>query len=113
MYKFALALTAAFSAVFVGVAPASAEAVSSIEASAPPSASASYNCYGFHYVNGNHGWEGGCSVASGQIRTITYCTDGSNRVGGWIYARPNPWFVSGDCGSAAFVTGGIGIETRG
>lgn len=113
MYKLALLLVAAAGAAFVGVAPASAENAPSVEASAPPSASASYNCYGFHYVNDGHGWAGGCSVGSGEIRTITYCTDGSNRVGGWIYARPNPWLVSGDCGSGAFVTGGIAIETRG
>ncbi|MFD9701190.1 hypothetical protein [Lentzea sp. NPDC059081] len=78
----------------------------------PPAAAANYNCYGFHLVSPSR-WEGGCSVASGQIRTITYCSDGSNRVGGWIGARQDPWFVYGDCGAYLVQNSGFIVETRG
>jgi hypothetical protein len=39
--------------------------------------------------------------------------DGSNRVGGWIGARPNPWFGYGNCGSTADAVGNLTIESRG
>ncbi|GAA3700878.1 hypothetical protein GCM10022224_078420 [Nonomuraea antimicrobica] len=108
--KLALTLAAAAGMILMSTPSAFAE---NNQSSEPPSVKASYDCYGFHEVNGGHGWEGGCSVGSGEIRTVTYCTDGSNRLGGWIYARPNPWFVHGDCGSGAFVRWPIHIETRG
>lgn len=100
---------AALGTLAVGTATASAATPEAV----PQSVTASYNCYGFHLIN-SHRWEGGCSVASGSIRTITYCSDGSNRVGGWIGARPNPWFVYGDCGSLSDVVNtGYIVETRG
>ncbi|RKT53590.1 hypothetical protein [Saccharothrix australiensis] len=109
--KLVLALAATAGAALVGAAPAVAGPAEA-SSSTPPTAAASYNCYGFHKPN-PHRWAGGCSVASGQIRTITYCSDGSNRVGGWIGARPNPWLVYGECGEHLVQNTGFIVETRG
>ncbi len=45
-------------------------------------------------------WEGYCTVYAGELRTITYCDNGREYVGDWIYVRPEPWFVYGDCAGA-------------
>ncbi|WP_117214177.1 hypothetical protein, partial [Allorhizocola rhizosphaerae] len=71
---------------------------------------ASYYCYDF--VNHGNRWTGYCRVYSGEIRTITYCSNSAyNSVGAWIGPRTQPWFVYGDCGPSSVVN--IGIQTRG
>ncbi|WP_316524800.1 hypothetical protein [Kitasatospora brasiliensis] len=58
-------------------------------------ASEAYHCV----ITANYGWrwEGYCYVYSGQLRTITYCADGSHTTGLWIGARSQAWSVWGNC----------------
>ncbi|MEU6232757.1 hypothetical protein [Kitasatospora sp. NPDC047058] len=56
---------------------------------------ASYHCT----ITANYGWrwEGSCRIYSGELRTITYCANGTSSTGLWIGARPEPWAVWGNC----------------
>ncbi|WP_030234219.1 hypothetical protein [Streptomyces sp. NRRL S-350] len=58
-------------------------------------AASPYHCV----ITANYGWrwEGYCNVYSGQLRTITYCANGSHTTGLWIGARPQAWDVWGNC----------------
>ncbi|WP_406633203.1 hypothetical protein [Amycolatopsis sp. WGS_07] len=101
----AVMLGAGITPALASVAPAGVKVVSA-------SPTASYDCYGFHKVNDNHRWEGGCYVYSGEIRTITTCDDRTSRVGGWIGARENPWFVYGECAPARVAQNDFQIDQR-
>ncbi|MQS15069.1 hypothetical protein F7Q99_23090 [Streptomyces kaniharaensis] len=73
------------------------------------SITASYHCV----ITADYGWrwEGECNVYSGQLRTITYCADGSHTTGLWIGARPQAWDVWGNCPGSSWTR--IVFQTRG
>ncbi|MFJ9691004.1 hypothetical protein [Kitasatospora sp. NPDC101183] len=75
----------------------------------PEVAAASYHCV----ITADYGWrwEGYCNVYSGELRTITYCADGTNTVGLWIGARPEAWDVWGNCPGSSWTR--IVFQTRG
>ncbi|MFD5461298.1 hypothetical protein ACFWIQ_00530 [Kitasatospora sp. NPDC127059] len=77
-------------------APAADQTITSGAAASSPEVTATgYHCV----ITANYGWrwEGYCNVYSGQLRTITYCANGTSSVGLWIGARPQAWDVWGNC----------------
>ncbi|GHF33940.1 hypothetical protein GCM10018790_09540 [Kitasatospora xanthocidica] len=77
-------------------APAPDQSVTPAAVAASNTVAASpYRCA----ITANYGWrwEGYCYVYSGQLRTITYCADGTHSTGLWIGARPQAWDVWGNC----------------
>ncbi|MFI2606742.1 hypothetical protein [Kitasatospora sp. NPDC018619] len=98
---FGLAATAALGVLGATTTPAAA-ATEQARTIAPEDteiwttvAGAAYHCV----ITANYGWrwEGSCNVYSGQLRTVTYCADGSHTTGLWIGARPQAWAVWGNC----------------
>ncbi|MFJ9604994.1 hypothetical protein ACIRS1_01395 [Kitasatospora sp. NPDC101176] len=78
-------------------------------ATSPGVTAASYRCV----ITADYGWrwEGRCNVYSGQLRTVTYCADGSHTTGLWIGARPQAWDVWGNCPGSSWTR--ILFQTRG
>ncbi|MGW2250480.1 hypothetical protein ACWCXH_09795 [Kitasatospora sp. NPDC001660] len=77
---------------------------------APTSAiTASYHCV----ITADYGWRwvGKCNIYSGELRTITYCANGTYTVGLWIGARPAAWDVWGNCPGSSWTR--IVFQTRG
>ncbi|MEV7780256.1 hypothetical protein [Kitasatospora sp. NPDC088351] len=70
---------------------------------------ASYHCV----ITANYGWrwEGNCTIYSGELRTITYCANGTSTTGLWIGARPQPWAVWGNCPGSSWTR--IAFQSRG
>ncbi|MFJ4593016.1 MULTISPECIES: hypothetical protein [unclassified Kitasatospora] len=75
----------------------------------PEVASASYHCV----ITANYGWrwEGYCNVYSGELRTITYCANGTSTTGLWIGARSQAWDVWGNCPGSTWTR--IVFQSRG
>ncbi|WP_224282473.1 hypothetical protein [Streptomyces sp. LS1784] len=97
-----LATVAALSALGTTAQPAAAAATIQDQTVTPGTAAASNTIAAEAYrcaITANYGWhwEGYCYVYSGQLRTITYCADGSHTTGLWIGARPQAWSVWGKC----------------
>ncbi|MER7752151.1 hypothetical protein [Kitasatospora sp. NPDC097643] len=78
-------------------------------AASPAVAAASYHCVITHDYGWR--WEGYCNVYSGELRTITYCADGSHTTGLWIGARPQAWDVWGNCPGSSWTR--IVFQSRG
>ncbi|MFC5663399.1 hypothetical protein ACFP3U_10460 [Kitasatospora misakiensis] len=76
---------------------------------APVAITADYKCT----ITADYGWrwEGNCRIASGELRTITYCANGTSSTGLWIGARPEPWAVWGNCPNSSWTR--IRFESRG
>ncbi|MEE1787521.1 hypothetical protein PUR71_32140 [Streptomyces sp. SP17BM10] len=97
---FGAAATAALGILGTTTLPAAAEPAADQTITATPNAAtdaatASYHCV----ITANYGWrwEGKCNVYSGELRTITYCANGTSSTGLWIGARPAAWDVWGNC----------------
>ncbi|TYC77464.1 hypothetical protein [Streptomyces sp. CB01881] len=91
-------------------APAADQSISAGSAAAAPAAvTASYHCT----ITADYGWrwEGNCRIYSGQLRTITYCANGTSTTGLWIGARPEPWAVWGNCPGSSWTR--IVFQSRG
>ncbi|MEV7923778.1 hypothetical protein [Kitasatospora sp. NPDC088264] len=75
----------------------------------PEVAAASYHCV----ITANYGWrwEGYCNVYSGELRTITYCANGTSTTGLWIGARSQAWDVWGNCPGSTWTR--IVFQSRG
>ncbi|MFJ1931266.1 hypothetical protein ACIOGZ_01130 [Kitasatospora sp. NPDC088160] len=75
----------------------------------PEVAAASYHCV----ITANYGWrwEGYCNVYSGELRTITYCANGTSTTGLWIGARSQAWDVWGNCPGSTWTK--IVFQSRG
>ncbi|MER7845256.1 hypothetical protein ABTZ03_15065 [Kitasatospora sp. NPDC096077] len=98
---FGMAVTAALGVLGTATLPAAAAPAADptitpdIVAASPHIDATGYHCV----ITANYGWrwEGYCNVYSGQLRTITYCANGTSSVGLWIGARPEAWDVWGNC----------------
>ncbi|MBO1420004.1 hypothetical protein [Streptomyces sp. FH025] len=96
-------MAAAAALGLLGTATPPAAAASGHHRIVTPGAAAAWpsiTATGYHCViTANYGWrwEGYCNVYSGQLRTITYCANGTYSVGLWIGARPQAWAVWGNC----------------
>ncbi|MFD0273034.1 hypothetical protein ACFVHB_03860 [Kitasatospora sp. NPDC127111] len=91
-------------------APAADQSISAGSGIAQPEAvAASYHCT----ITADYGWrwEGSCRIYSGELRTITYCANGTSSTGLWIGARPQPWAVWGNCPGSSWTR--ILFQTRG
>ncbi|MFF2044906.1 hypothetical protein ACFVVX_31280 [Kitasatospora sp. NPDC058170] len=75
----------------------------------PTAVTASYNCV----ITADYGWrwEGNCRIYSGELRTITYCANGTSSTGLWIGARSQPWAVWGNCPGSSWTH--IDFQSRG
>ncbi|WP_327682701.1 hypothetical protein [Kitasatospora sp. NBC_00458] len=75
----------------------------------PTAITASYRCV----ITADYGWrwEGNCRIYSGELRTITYCANGTSSTGLWIGARPEPWAVWGNCPGSSWTR--IAFQSRG
>ncbi|MGW6915273.1 hypothetical protein ACWGB8_15865 [Kitasatospora sp. NPDC054939] len=116
--RFGLAAAAALGAIGATTLPATA---TTLPAPAPAAGeivagaadaqavAASYRCV----ITANHGWrwEGNCRIYSGELRTITYCANGTSSTGLWIGARPEPWAVWGNCPGSTWTR--VVFQTRG
>ncbi|MFJ2862284.1 hypothetical protein [Kitasatospora sp. NPDC087314] len=89
-------------------APATDQTITAGATGASASA-ASYHCV----ITADYGWRwvGYCNVYSGELRTITYCANGSHTTGLWIGARPQAWDVWGNCPGSSWTK--IVFQTRG
>ncbi|MEU1420283.1 hypothetical protein [Kitasatospora sp. NPDC005751] len=113
--KFGMVAAAALGAVGATTLPASAAPAAGDQSiSAGPGASAeavtaSYRCT----ITADYGWrwEGNCRIYSGELRTITYCANGTSTTGLWIGARTQPWAVWGNCPGSSWTR--IAFQTRG
>ncbi|MFJ9952314.1 hypothetical protein [Kitasatospora sp. NPDC091207] len=113
--KFGMVAAAALGAVGATALPtvaAPAAAEQSITAGSALSAqavTASYRCV----ITADYGWrwEGNCRIYSGELRTITYCANGTSTTGLWIGARSEPWAVWGNCPGSSWTR--IVFQTRG
>ncbi|MEV6975918.1 hypothetical protein [Kitasatospora sp. NPDC093806] len=78
-------------------------------ATTPVAITASYRCV----ITADYGWrwEGNCRIYSGELRTITYCANGTSSTGLWIGARPEPWAVWGNCPGSSWTR--IVFQSRG
>ncbi|MEU8510114.1 hypothetical protein AB0C76_00815 [Kitasatospora sp. NPDC048722] len=98
---FGAAAAAALGILGTTTLPATADAAADQTITAGPNAAAadavtaSYHCV----ITANYGWrwEGKCNIYSGELRTITYCANGTSSTGLWIGARPAAWDVWGNC----------------
>jgi hypothetical protein len=95
MIAAALMGTLFFMASPASAAPSTSTTGAAQETSASVPVPAVWDCYDIAYQGDR--WTGWCQVYSGEMRTITYCANGRVAYGAWIYARPEPWFVYGDC----------------
>ncbi|MEE1824618.1 hypothetical protein [Streptomyces sp. BE20] len=75
----------------------------------PAAITASYHCV----ITADYGWrwEGNCRIYSGELRTITYCANGTSSTGLWIGARTEPWAVWGNCPGSSWTR--IAFQSRG
>ncbi|MFD0398169.1 hypothetical protein ACFVHI_08810 [Kitasatospora sp. NPDC127121] len=75
----------------------------------PEVAAASYHCV----ITADYGWRwvGYCNVYSGELRTITYCANGTSTTGLWIGARSQAWDVWGNCPGSSWTK--IVFQSRG
>ncbi|MEU4801699.1 hypothetical protein [Actinosynnema sp. NPDC023587] len=110
--KFASVAAVLAGSAMLTAAPASASP--NAEAQARPAAQAaapeaSWDCTITAYLGWR--WEGWCTGYSGELRTITYCANGTSSTGDWIQPRPAAWFVYGNC-SGSTVTS-VDFQTRG
>ncbi|MFI6843888.1 hypothetical protein OG535_31230 [Kitasatospora sp. NBC_00085] len=90
--------------------PAADQSISAGSGVASPEAiTASYHCT----ITADYGWrwEGNCRIYSGELRTITYCANGTSTTGLWIGARSQPWAVWGNCPGSSWTR--IVFQTRG
>ncbi|MBV6697210.1 hypothetical protein KV557_08755 [Kitasatospora aureofaciens] len=112
---FGVTAAAALGVLGTTTLPAAAEpatdqtVIAGASAALPSVATASYHCV----ITANYGWrwEGYCNVYSGEMRTITYCADGSHTTGLWIGARPEAWDVWGNCPGSTWTR--IVFQSRG
>ncbi|MFE2721186.1 hypothetical protein [Kitasatospora sp. NPDC059327] len=91
-------------------APAATEqSITAGSALSAQAVTASYRCV----ITADYGWrwEGNCRIYSGELRTITYCSNGTSTTGLWIGARPEPWAVWGNCPGSSWTR--IVFQTRG
>lgn len=85
---FGAAATAALGILGTTPLPAAAEPAADQTITAGPTSAdavtASYHCV----ITANYGWrwEGKCTIYSGELRTITYCANGTSSTGLWIGA---------------------------
>lgn len=111
--KIGVTVAALAGLLLLTMAPASAagadQAFSGVQSAPVSSTEASWDCV----ITADYGWrwEGSCQGYSGELRTITYCANGTSTVGAWIQARPAPWFVYGNCSGSSWT--GIDFQTRG
>lgn len=56
-------------------------------------------------------WEEYCDVYSGQLRTITYCADGTTRIGDWV--GPGHWRLYGYCYESGSTVAGVAYQKIG
>ncbi|MEV7024127.1 hypothetical protein [Kitasatospora sp. NPDC093558] len=111
---FGAATVAALGILGTTALPAAAEPAADRTITAGPNAAtdaitASYHCV----ITADYGWrwEGKCNIYSGELRTITYCANGTSSTGLWIGARPEAWDVWGNCPNSTWTR--VLFQTRG
>ncbi|MFF1907078.1 hypothetical protein [Kitasatospora sp. NPDC058218] len=113
--KFGMVAAAALGALGTTTLPAVAaptvadQSISAGSGASAQAVTASYRCV----ITADYGWrwEGNCRIYSGELRTITYCANGTSTTGLWIGARTEPWAVWGNCPNSSWTR--IVFQTRG